>query len=327
MDGIRTLLDSGETLAGLVVGTVMLVATLAVLHGRAPESGLLDPPARGASTSGTSRPGLVGPALVTATLVAVAGVGPLPRAGSVPVAVALGVLVLFVAGELAARAGGAWREPLGLVLALPGGALLATAVDAPAWEIALLVAGPSVAGVAAADCDERGAAAGVGPLLALVALAGMYATVPDTELVRAALGAALPLMLLAWPRARARLGRGGCFAFVGLFLWIAVVEGAGRAGSVVGAAACLGLLVLEPVADRLRGESPPPCRSSLAPLIAGQVILVVYFARVAGFAARASVAFLLAVPVAVGAVALLVGLNRRARRAGPSAPPPRAPPP
>lgn len=324
MDGIRTLVESGETLAGLVAGSVALAATLVGLRWWTARTIVPDESRRPTSAGGTIPPGIVGPLLAGATLVAIGGIGPLARAGDVPVAVAVGIVALLIGGEVGARVGGAWGPWLSALLALAGGGLLATAVHAPAWAIVLLVVAPGLAGVAVADCDERGAKAGVGPLLALIALAGMYGTVPDTELVRSSLGAALPLMLLAWPRARARLGRGGSYAFAGLFLWIAAVEGAGRAGSIVGATACLGLLVLEPIAVRLRRER---ARWSLPLLVGGQVLLAVYFARVAGFAQRASIALLLAVPVALGAVGLLVLVNGRARRADPAAPRHPAPPP
>ena len=43
----------------------------------------------------------------------------------------------------------------------------------------------------------------------LITVFGVYATVPDTELVRPLVGVAIPLALAGWPLRAARLGAGG----------------------------------------------------------------------------------------------------------------------
>jgi hypothetical protein len=147
-------------------------------------------------------------------------------------------------------------------------------------------------------------------VLFAIALGGMYVTVPDTELVRVALGVAVPVTLLAWPITMAKLGRGGSYAAAGLFLWIAVMEGVGRWGSTVGAAACLGVLVAEPIGRLVgsrrrvgRRRRPTPAAAAYpAVLVAVQLVLVIYFARVAGFQTLAARAAVLVAPVFAVAV-------------------------
>jgi hypothetical protein len=172
-----------------------------------------------------------------------------------------------------------------------------------------------------------------------VSIVGLYATVPDTELVLVLLGAAIPITLLAWPRVRARLGAGGAYASIGLFLWIATLEGAGRPGSTVGGVAALALLVTEPVgrllAPRLAVDWLPrrssPGRVNGGTLVLAQALLAAYAARVAGLVDDPLLAVILTLP-AVG-VGIAVGARlsipspetqrstRRRRRLG--RPPPR----
>src|SRR5690606_32918712 len=85
-------------------------------------------------------------------------------------------------------------------------------------------------------------APGVGPVLVAVTVAGVYLTVPDTEMATVLLGAALPAAALGWPFAWGRLGGGGALATVAVVAWTVALDGRGRLGSVVGGVACLGLL-------------------------------------------------------------------------------------
>ena len=177
------------------------------------------------------------------------------------------------------------------MLALAAGvALVDSPTHAPAWVVAILVVGPALVGTAAADFDRRASRTGLGPQLMLISIVGLYATVPDTELVLVLLGAMVPITFLAWPRVFACLGSGGAYAAIGLYLWIAALEGAPRPGSIVGAVAALGVLVAEPIgrliashltADRLV-RSPTAGRVSAAGFVVVQLLLAVTAARCRG---------------------------------------------
>ena len=315
MQALRTLIEAPELHAGAIAGAVaLLVGALVVLGLRA-----------GGRGTG-SRPGIVGPLLVAATVAAIGGIGPFEQVWPVPARIALALVALWVAGEIGART----AAPVGAVLALAGGlALVDPAAHFPGWVAAILVLGPAVAGTTAADLDRRDRREGLGPLLLLVSIGALYTTVPDTELALVLLGAAVPVTLLAWPRPWARLGAGGSYAAVGLFLWVATLEGSGRAGSVVGAVATLALLVAEPIGralaphvpvDRLPDWTAPEAdgRVPKVALVVAQLLLAAYAARVAGLVDSPLVALALALPVlaigtAVGARAA-VPLEPRAQR-------------
>ena len=271
-----------------------------------------------------SVPGAIGLAFTLGTVAAIGGIGPFTSEADVPAGAVLGLAALWLAGAISSRFPRPTRT--GVLLAIPGGVLLAAATPGfPAWTTALLVAAPACVGAATADLDERLDSSGGGPLLFAIALAGMYLTVPDTELVRVALGVALPLTLLAWPLRLAKLGRGGSFAATGLFLWIAVLEGVGRSGSTVGAVACLGMLIAEPLGrigaahERRRAKHTMMflTAASLPALVAAQLVLAFYFARVAGFQDLAARAAALAAPAGLLAVigaAVLSGSQQQRRR-------------
>ncbi len=124
-------------------------------------------------------------------------------------------------------------------------------------------------------------------LYALTAI-GVYATVPDTERALVLLGVSVPLLLLGWPVALMSLGSAGSYAAVGTLVWVAATDGRGRQTAVIGAIACLGLLVIEPAARLLRGRRAtvlavlPKSIWTVLP-VAGTHLAIVYVAsRVAG---------------------------------------------
>lgn len=92
----------------------------------------------------------------------------------------------------------------------------------------------------------------LGPLMAITAF-GIWTTVPDTDSARVLLGAALPLALGTLPREGLRLSPAGSFPLAGVLMWVAATGGEGRHGSIVGAWACIGILLLLPLlAERAR---------------------------------------------------------------------------
>lgn len=208
------------------------------------------------------------------------------------------------------------------VLAVPGAWLVAGATDLEGTGAGLVLVGAIAGGGAlvgaAAHYDRH---LGLGPVLLLATLAGVYATLPDTERAAIVLGVAVPLAVLGWPWPLASLGRAGASATVGLLAWVAVTDGATRAGSSVGAFACLGVLLVGPVVKMLLaargqlaeapavaaepGDGPAAWRTAL-PVVLTHLVLVTVAARIAGFrssaleaAAISGVALAVAVLVAV----------------------------
>lgn len=197
----------------------------------------------------------------------------------------------------------------GLLLALPGGWLLMAPGDLAGgeWADILLVAAVAVGGTCVADLDHRYCRLALGPGLLALTAGGVYLTVPDTEQATVLVAVALPLALLGWPWRLASLGRAGSYASVGMVVWLATVEGRGRPGSVVGAVACLGLFLAEPLQRllfRRRVVETPAWASWRVPAaLAAHLALVLFASRVAGQpAGTAEAAALAAGGLAVGVV-------------------------
>ncbi len=167
-------------------------------------------------------------------------------------------LALLVAGALVAR-----RLPpirlLRAALALPGAWVVAVHAGVPPvrWIQSFVLLGIVVGGELVADFDERWRSEGYGAVLVAVTTLGVYATVPDTELALVLVGGAVPFVLVGWPRPLAHLGRAGSWATTALVFWVAAVDGRGRYSSIVGAGACLGLLLLEPIVRMVGGGRSP----------------------------------------------------------------------
>lgn len=330
------LFGASEFAIGLLVGTIALLLTLPVVLGLTALSSQRRP-----------RPGVVGAVFAVAVLAALAGTLGTDEIYPVPAAVLLGVALLWAAGTIASWTRAAWL--VGPLAALPGALLLAGENEGltAGWVGPLVVVGTVVIGATAADFDRRTARYGLGPLLLAVTVVGIYVSVPDTELVRAVVGVMLPLVLLAWPYAAARLGAGGSYAAVGVLLWIVPIDGIGRAGSVVGAVGAFALLYGEPLGRCLVLELERrvrltrfPLRRPRALVVLAQVGLVAYATRVAGRVDTAQAALVLLVPgiaacVAFGVFCVVPERRRRRHRpqkrrprssAGSIPPPPRSGP-
>jgi len=175
------------------------------------------------------------------------------------------------AGGAAARTGAplrlrhAWSAlpPAGrrVLASLPGAAVLAFGTRLPAPLAARLLAGAVVVLVAATlpGLERRHRGTGLGPVLFAVSAVGCYETVPTPDLALVVVGVSVPLALLAWPRPLARLGRSGPAA-VAILAWAAVAGGQGRPVTMVTGLACLGLLLVEPLAALLGRHTRPPRR-------------------------------------------------------------------
>jgi hypothetical protein len=206
-------------------------------------------------------------------------------------------------------------EIAGALLAIPGAWILAYRTDLVdvEWIRLLVAAGAVIGGMLVADFDRRWRETGFSPVLVAVAAAGVYYSVPDTEQAAVLLGAALPLALLGGPLVLARLGSAGAYAATGLVAWTAAAGGLGRPTSIVGGIACLGLLIVEPLARALA-----PTSSSLlgaverrwwgvVPVAAGQLTLVFVASRWAGLQPAMGEAVLIVTIELAVAVAVIAG--------------------
>ncbi len=174
-------------------------------------------------------------------------------------------LIVLAAGGLATSV---LRLPLpvAVLAAVPGAVLLASTPAVSdndiSWVPRLAFAATALGAALVADFDRENARGGLAPVLVAVTALGVYGTVPDTEQAAALVGATIPIAVLGWPKPLASLGAPGAFAMVGLVVWTAAVGGRGRPGAIVGAIACLGVMLVEPAVRRLFVRRPPrPPRS------------------------------------------------------------------
>lgn len=289
---------------GLVAGTVglVVVAGAALAVRRSSRHGPL---------------GLAGIAVVLAALVA------LPRVEAAVDAPGelLAGLVVLAAGALFATLLG-WPLPVRVIAAVPGAALVASTRDVAdieiAWVRALTFVAIVLGAALVADFDSENARAGLAPVLLAVTAVGMYTTLPDTEQAAVLVGATAPIALLGWPKPLASLGAPGAAATVGLVAWTASVGGRGRPGAVVGAMACLGVMLVEPLvrrAFRRRQAAAPtgPLSSGIVLVAALHIAVVLFVSLAAGreISARAATGLsAVAFSAAALALAVIVGLRR-----------------
>jgi hypothetical protein len=213
-------------------------------------------------------------------LVAAATVLVLYQSGMLGLSQLAGVTLLAVAGL--------FRRSLavGALLALPGAFLIIRpeAADPQSWlpwfaMVAIILVAPLVA-----SFDDRYPETGLPiPLFGIAAL-GVFLTVPDSEGAMVLLGVAGIAGFLGWPRPVATLGAAGSYAVVGLYMFVAAGGAIGRPASVIASVAILGLLLIVPIAIRLRssGWAHDLDRvNALVPLVA-QLVLVLLISRTAG---------------------------------------------
>lgn len=249
------------------------------------------------------------PAPVAGGLFAGAFLLALADRAEVPAGLVMGVAILAGAGVLHMV-----HPLLGTAAAVPGAAITAASVPGGlGTAVAVVTVVTIVAGGALVmRFEQRWARSGMAPVLLALTVAGTYATVPETRRVLVLVGAALPLPLLGWPLPLASIGPAGWYVVPGVLMWTALVDGATRPGAVVGAAGCLGLFVIEPLARAVRGATVLDrlgldTRPWLAvPPVAAVHLGVVYVAgRVAGLRPDAGTA----AAIVLGTVALAVGFG------------------
>ena len=139
---------------------------------------------------------------------------------------------------------------------------------------------------------------------------GVYATVPDTEVVAALVGVSLPLLVLGWPMRLATLGRAGAAATVVLLVWAGAVGGGGRPASIIAVVGASGCSWARPWGDcsflaSVTGSGGRVPRALALSLVASQIVLVLVAARAGGQLSDPLVAA--AVGAAVGLAAVVLG--------------------
>lgn len=220
-------------------------------------------------------------------------------------ALTVGVVTMAVGGLLRARAARGPGSPF-LWLA-PAWLLILTGAVFSSWlafEYSNPWFVPATVGVAvgsgwALSCwEDEPHRIALGPLFAITAF-GVWTTVPDTDLARILVGIAVPLAVVTLPPFAVRISGPGAFGLAGALAWLPLWGGEQRTGSVIGAWACLGMIALLPVANRLVGG----LKISMWQLVALHIGVVLVSARVIGLWDRATVA---AFGVAVLAAAILV---------------------
>ena len=180
-------------------------------------------------------------------LIAAAAVGGLYLVAE-PLDSALTGLGLILAGSLVTRFSSIprWVQPLAV---LPGAVWIAagTPVTELGWVRVLMAILIPLGGYLIADFEMRYDRLGLGVIFFTLAVFGVFASVPDTEEALLLVALVIPISLLAWPKVRVSLGPEGAYLAVAMFMWVIAAGGGGRPGSIVGATATLGLLLLEPL--------------------------------------------------------------------------------
>ena len=239
---------------------------------------------------------------VSATLVAIS-------IGSQPDALLLVSLCLLYGGGLVVTpdrpSNRRWTAVVGWLAVATGVVLLTTSLDVsgPAWMPLGLMVITMVVGVGLHPARGEVPTL-VGPLI-MVSAVGIWATVPETDMVRALVGASLALApATVWPW-RFRLSWGGALAVAGLMGWLVIEGGTPRASSVIGGWSALAVSAISArieVRGRLRRGA----------LIGGiHLLAVTLSARVVGMMESTGWAALCASILATTMVGFAMAMNRR----------------
>jgi len=106
------------------------------------------------------------------------------------------------------------------------------------WVLPIVIAG-SGAGIwllSRSDVSEA-----VGPMVA-ISIAGMWVTVPETDMITVLVGAGIPFALATLPPLRARALVAGALAIAGMMAWVVFVEGVSRPWTIAASWATLATL-------------------------------------------------------------------------------------
>jgi hypothetical protein len=137
----------------------------------------------------------------------------------------------------------------------------------------------------------------VGPLFAIV-VAGVWVTVPETDMLIVLLGAALPLGLATLPPPRARVSAAGALALSAVFAWLVLNGGMPRPWTIASSWAVAAAIPMFAALIKLR-----PGRPGILAVLAVHLIYVALITRVADYTESALV--VLAAFVVLGSFAAL----------------------
>jgi len=289
-------LTSQEFLAGLVFGVAALtIGALVVYVWR-----------RRRST----------PVPIVGVLLTLAALPAIGVTRDLPIDLWFGIVLLGVAGTLYPWARRVPLLPAALVA--PGAWWMTQVVELPgaAWVPWLLFAWIILSTPLVTSFDRHFAERGYATVFLLVSIAGMFATLPDTEEILVVFGVAVPLALLAWPMVKASLGAIGIYPVLGVMAWVIAFGGRGRESAVIGAAAGLAFLVIEPLVRWWRGRTlldrVPGGLWWVPAAGAFQLVVVLLSARVAGLSETPRQAALVATLTLSAVAATLVAADGRA---------------
>jgi hypothetical protein len=173
------------------------------------------------------------------------------------------------------------------------------------WVAPVTALSAAAIGWSLSKWENRPDRSALGPLFAVSAF-GIWTTVPDTDLARILLGAALPMAFATTPLLAARVFSTGGFALGGTVASLPLWGGEQRPASVVGAWACIGMIALVPLTARLLGTQ----RIAMWQLAGLHIIAVIVAARVIGLWDRAIVAAIGSTLLAAALVVVLMLIGR-----------------
>jgi hypothetical protein len=179
------------------------------------------------------------------------------------------------------------------ILGMADWAVIQPAISRRAWILPLLVAALVLGGIGLLRSAPPYPA-----LSAAMVVAGVWATVPDTERITIQLGVTASMLWISWPVGIAKVGRLGALLLPVVVCWAGVIGGVGRDGSVMGALGVVGTLAWFLLPDRLRP------RNGVHGVLF-HALLVVVWSRIAGMAESAATAAVLGVTISVGLVSAL----------------------
>jgi hypothetical protein len=284
-----------ELRAGLIAGVVIATGIVAAGRVLAPELARLRKPFP-----------IAGIAIAVGTAAVIAAQQHFPGAALVAI-VGVGAVCALPPTRVPAPLAALYALPFALVLG-------ATLDDTTRWLRVLCVIVACAGAVAVARTDDEWRPHALTPWLFAITAGAVFLAVPDTESAAPLFGVALPMALLARPLRLATLGRAGGGAVTVLLVWVAATDGRASDASVVGALACLALLVGLSVGHARAASAapetrtpgrPPPRRTSDLAVVVTHAALATIAARVG--AAHATLLRAVAVAVLVTAVSILAG--------------------
>lgn len=207
------------------------------------------------------------------------------------------------------------RVPLlASITAFPGAWFIArSALPESGWVIPLIFGVTILSGPVIAWFDRTATTSPLPMLLFAISIVGVWVTVPDTEEVLVLLGAITAPSLAVWPLGLGRLGPIGAYALGGLFMWVIAWGGRGRPGSIVGAAAALGMLLAAPVAAWIARKGAVTRGGWVGPsLLVLHALVVAVVARIAGAKTDALDAAVVVLPAVTAATLVWLVVERLA---------------